>query len=307
MNRLLSMLLILLTKSMIVVAQFSVIQDGEGETSFQILTSNTIAINAEKTSIGFSIRPKDFTNTNTNYWTITSSANAKDGISNIFKGGEFQFSGRLSANLLKDRTSYPKPGVLANTTFIFEFLGLEALYSRFNVFDESKAFDRQIYDRTNIGLRLNYGWNFIGAVICGISGSIGIKDNTDIVDQVQITTISKSISNGSYIKTVSSVSEAYDVKELDKSAIFGRINFDVGRQVFNNRALVNFHLTSAFDKENNPSFNPALGLFITKNGAPMEAIVGLQIQSNDIFNLRDSPKNTWERTSLVLTFGFPFN
>lgn len=301
-------------------AQFSVIQDGEGETSFQIFTANTLLINAEKESIGFSFSPKEFTNVQKGkYWTITLSANAKDGTSNLFKGGEFQFSGKLGGNLIFDATDYGGRDDVKDVNFVYHFLGFEGLYSRNNLFDASKPFDDQIYEQTNLGFRLNYGlnlqnvkyentiFNFLGAFTAGISGSFGLKDNTDILDEMEIITSEQTITNGSSIRTVSETSTVYLADEIERNQMFARLNFDFGKYIISKRFFSNLHMTYAFDENYKPSFNPALGLYVTAKGAPIEAIVGLQVQTKDWSNNRNSEKDRWERTSIVLTAGFPFN
>jgi hypothetical protein len=318
MKKILSLIIIVLSVNS-VFAQFSVIQDGEGETSFQLFESNTIAINAEKTSIGFSVRPKKITNEkNAKYWTITSSANAKKGTSNLFKGGEFQFSGKLGANIIFDKTDYGTRDNPGSGNLIYQFIGGEFLYSRHNVFDSTKVFDDQIYDQTNIGFRVNYGWNFqnikiennilryLGEFTSGIAASFGIKDNTDILDQVEIITSSQMFSNGSSSRTVSSTSDVYELNSLEDNLLFSRINFDFGKHLFNQRVFANFHLTYAIDEGLSPVLKPAIGIFATQKGAPLEAIVGIQLQTSDWVNNRNSQKDRWERSSIVLTAGFPF-
>ncbi|MDP5199812.1 hypothetical protein [Flavobacterium sp. DG2-3] len=296
-------------------AQFSVIQDGEGETSFQVFQASTLLINAEKESIGFSFSPKEFVNgSNQKYWIITLSANAKDGTSNLFKGGEFQFSGKLGGNLVFDVTDYGK-GATGN--LVSHFVGLEALYSRNNVFDISKPFEDQISEQTNLGFRLNYGLNlqnvaydklkFLGAFTLGISGSVGLKDNSDILDEMEIITSEQIITNGSTTRTVSETSKVYLADEVERNQMFARLNFDFGKYIISKRFFSNLHMTYAFDENYKPSFNPALGLYVTAKGAPIEAIVGLQVQTKDWTNNRNSEKDRWERTSIVLTAGFPFN
>ncbi|NQY29954.1 MAG: hypothetical protein HRT69_10845 [Flavobacteriaceae bacterium] len=301
-------------------AQFNVIQDGEGETSFQLFQANTITINTEKTSLGFSIRPQELTNkVGAKYWTITASANAKKGTSNIFKGSKFQFSGRLGANIIFDKTNYGDRDNPGNGNLIYHFLGSEFLYSRNNVFDATKDFDNQIFDKTNIGLRINYGWNFqnvrfennflnyLGDFTTGISGSMGIKDNTDIINQVEITTSFQSYNNGSITRNVSETSDVYEITSLISNQKFSRINFDFGKHLFNQRLFINLHMTYAIDEYLKPVLNPAFGLFVIQKGAPLEAIVGIQIQTSDWSNNRHSEKDRWERSGVVLTAGFPFN
>lgn len=295
--------------------QFSVIQDGEGETSMQLLGSNVIAINAAKTSIGFSIRPKKLTNKNTNYWTITSTVNAKEGTSNIFKGGGFQLSGKIGGNYIIDKTDYKQP----TPNLLYNFLGIEILFSRYTVFDSTKVFDDQIDDQANIGVRVNYGWNFenirinkpilklLGDFTFGLSASFGIKDNSDIIEQVSVITSSNDFTSNSTTRTISTTCNAFDITKLTTSKFFARANFDFGKYTFNKRILANLHFTYAVDKGFDPILNPAFGIFVTADGAPLEAIAGIQLQAKDWFNSRDEDKSRWERTAIVLTVGFPFN
>jgi hypothetical protein len=315
MKKLVSILIFLLYLKL-AFGQFSVIQDGEGETSLQLLGSNVIAINAAQTSIGFSIRPKKLTNINTNYWTITSSVNAKKGTSNIFKGGEFKLSGRFGGNYILDKTDYKQ----SDPNFIYQFFGIEVLCSRYHVFDSTKVFDDQIEDQTNIGIRINYGWNFeniridepilnlLGDFTSGVSVSLGTKDNTDLIEQVEVITSSGNIySDNSKTRTISTTTNAFDITKITTNKFFARFNFDFGKHTFNQRILANFHLTYAVDKGFNSVLNPAFGIFVTVDGAPLEAIAGIQIQTKDWFNSRNNDKNKWERTAIVLTAGFPFD
>lgn len=302
-----------------ITAQFSVIQDSEGETSFQVFETNLITINAEKTAIGFSIRPKKMLNTQSNYWTITSSANTKKGTADIFRGGEFQFSGKIGATIIFDKTQYQNPSPSGGVNLLYNFAGFEAIYSRHNVFDATKALNDQIDVQTNLGFRVNYGWNFenikiekpilnlLGEFTSGISGSVGIKDNTDIINQVEIITSEESYTEGTITRTVSSTDNAFDINAISRSDAFARINFDFGKHLFNRRLLANFHATYAIDEDLEPVLNPSFGLFVTAKGAPLNAIVGIQIQTRDWGNTRNSRKDRWERSSIVLTAGFPFN
>ncbi len=307
-----------ITKS--VHAQFNVIQDGEGETSFQLFQSNTITLNTEKTSLGFSITPKEITNEkDAKYWTFTASANAKKGTSNLFKGGEFQFSGKLGANLIFDKTDYGNRDNPGDGNLIYFFLGAELLYSRNNVFDSNREFKNQLFDKTNIGLRINYGWNFqnvalknnyfkfLGEFTSGISVSLGVKDNTDILSQSEIITSTETITNGTTIRTISTTNDVYESDKLISNQKFSRLNFDFGKHFFNKRLFANAHLTYAIDETLKPVLNPSFGIFVIQKGAPLEAIFGIQIQTFDWSNSRVSKKDRWERSSIVLTAGFPFN
>ncbi|GAA0892589.1 hypothetical protein GCM10009122_22680 [Fulvivirga kasyanovii] len=296
-------------------AQFSIIQDGDGETSLQLMKASTVAINAATTSIGFSVSPD---NTDKIKWAIHSTANAKDGLAKLFEGGKFLLSGKSGATVIYDMSKYGTRDDPRIGNLVYQFLGGELLYSRFEVIDSTKTFDNQISEQANRGFRINYGWNFLnvestktilnvlGPFSAGLSVSLGNKDNTDIIDPVEVITSSRSYSNGAITRTISSTSDAYESNAIAKNLFFSRFNFDFGKHLPGNRLFANIHLTYATDEGLKPVLNPSFGFFVMKNGAPLEAIVGIQLQTSDWSNNRNSEKGRWERTSLVLTAGFPF-
>jgi hypothetical protein len=287
-------------------AQFSAIQNAAGESSYQLFTSNTIAVNASNASVGFSIKPRLLSNDKRILWNITGSTAARDGISPLFKGGSMQFNGRLGANIIRDITYYPKATDPPRATLKYVFAGAEVIYDHFNVYDSTKAIDDRVYDRSSTGFRVNLGINVLAKVIFGASVSAGMKSNTDLLEQLTVSTVSSVVANGPGLQSVSTSDDAYDKRDLTVNKAFGRVNVDLAKQLFNTRLLVNLHFSGAYDENYKPEFNPALGVFLTCNGAPLEALVGIQLQTKDWFNNRSSEKSRWERSALVLTAGFPF-
>ncbi|MEQ9403921.1 MAG: hypothetical protein RIM99_10065 [Cyclobacteriaceae bacterium] len=302
-------------------AQISVIQDGDGETSIQILTINQIVFNAADEAISFTISPSIFSNQNRGYWLIQSTANANKGSSSIFNKGEFNYSGKAGFNYVYDHSNYPGPGSTTSPNLKYSFIGLDIIYSRHSVLDTVQVFKDQLTDDTNLGVQLKFGYNWqnriidlpvlrwLGELSIGLSGSVGAKDNTGIIDAVEVTTIDTTWVNGTKSRSIGSTKDVYLLHELDDNITFSRWNFDIGKRFFNQRLLLNLHGTFATDEGKSVVFNPAIGLFLLEDGAPLEAVVGLQLQYKDWSGNRIEPGTTstrWDRSAIVLTAGFPF-
>ncbi|TRX31200.1 hypothetical protein FNW52_18980 [Flavobacterium sp. ZT3R18] len=286
-------------------SQTNIIQDGDGETSLQT-SGNLITFNTAKTSIGFMLSPFEITNMSKQIWSITGSLGSKEGTSKIFSKGKLNFEGKLGFQFVTvSDTAGGEKGIK------HWFFGAETLYSRLNAFDSLKKFEDQIYVQNNLGFRVNGGWNRQSTkkrYSFGIAISGGLKDNSDELDPNDIITSSSSFSEGNQIRTLSTTESAYDITELEKNNLFGKINMDFGRYLGSNKRLfANLHINYSFQENVKPKLNPAIGLFYTEKGAPLEAIVGMQLQTEDWGNTQNLKLNKWERTGIIITAGFPFD
>lgn len=288
-------------------AQFSILQDGNRETSYQLFNNQVIGINTQSESIGISITPTDKSKWD---WTIISTLRAKNGVSNIIKNGEFQFSGNLGVNVIVNKSA-------DSDNIIHNFYGVNLIYDRLNVFDSLKEFDAQIESKLDIGFRADLGWNFInvffenlaflGEFTSGISVSGGIKNNSELLDQIEIVTEISEIENGDFPRFITTRESVYPADQLLENRFFGRLNIDFGKFSKSKKFFYNFHLTYAIDNNLPSVLNPSIGIFLMENGAPLNAVLGLQLQNNDLFDSRNSSKTILERSTLVITAGFPFS
>lgn len=312
--------LILFLISVSFYGQSTILQDGSGETSLQLMSGNAVFVNLSNELIGFTIQPKKYSNENPLRYNFTLAAKSKENISQLVSGGKPQFKGKMAVNTIWDHTEYGSRNNMNEiSAFLYQFFTLEGSYSRYTVFDDRRTFDNQIYGDKNFGIRMNYGWNLInyvgasdfakknGGFSFGAAGSVGYGDNTGELDKLHIITSSKIISNGTMERLVSNEKEVYDASEISKNHKYARINADVGMYFLKSRFFANLHFNSSFDDHLKPSYNPAFGIFLTGEGAPLEALVGIQVQSNDFFNSRFPNKSRSEKTDLVLTVGFPFD
>lgn len=287
-------------------AQTSVMQDGNGETSFQT-TKNLIAINAANSSILFSVTPASAGNLDFNF---TGAFEAKEGTTKLFSSGKLQFNGKAGIQFVKhNKIQGPNDTTGKKVTRFFG--GFEVLYSKINVYDSTRVFDSQISNQNNIGFKINGGylsyddlpWGFVfGGTLSG-----GIHDNSDNLEQSEIITASTVQTEGTQTRMHATTEDVYVSGQIKRSNKFGRINADLGHHFLDKRFFVNLHCTYAVEQDIKPKTNAALGLFVLQKAAPMEAVVGIQIQSNDLFDTANTGFAIDKRTSLVLTVGFPFD
>jgi len=92
---------------------------------------------------------------------------------------------------------------------------------------------------------------------------------------------------------------------LKKDAAYFNFNLDAGPQLFKQFLLL-AHFRWSLQEGRKPQWNPAMGLYFTKKGAPLDAVAGLQVQTLDYFNTAGSTKSRQDRTVLNLVAGFSF-
>jgi hypothetical protein len=146
----------------------------------------------------------------------------------------------------------------------------------------------------------------LGSFSVGISGSGGIKDNTDQLDTDQITTVLSEQTNGDETRLHTRTEDVYLAPLLNRSGSFGTFNFDIGHHLANDRLFLNLHFSHKLYEDIKPELSSAIGLFFIRAGAPLEAVAGIQLQTRDIADSSNSGLNFAAKSSLVLTVGFPF-
>jgi hypothetical protein len=55
-----------------------------------------------------------------------------------------------------------------------------------------------------------------------------------------------------------------------------------------------------------PLFNPGIGIYMSRAGAPQDVVLGLSMQVKDAFDVAGTETTTWKRTALNLTVGYKF-
>lgn len=283
-------------------AQISVLQDAAGETSIQT-TNNQFVLNAQETSVSLAFGPQNYQHDDRLYWKINASVNGKKKAAAVLKSGDFKLNGSLGVTFIGE--------LLNGSDYATWVAGYSMELSRFKLYDRLEEFDDQIYNDSNLGHKVFVGANFESMpffnMIGGISFSGGWRDNTSTFDPLQIETINRITYNADSSQILSvnkSTDDAYDVSAFKPNQQFARINIDLGNDILNNRILLMSHFRFAFDESRRPTFNPGFGIYLARDGAPLEAVAGIQIQTNDWLNNRGSEDSRWERTSINIVAGF---
>ncbi len=301
----LSILIIIIMSNNYAFSQASVIQDGDGETSYQIDRS-LFTLNATNTAVGFSIGSL----LNNHDLNFNGSFEAKNGTAKIFDDGKLSFSGKVGATFIYNDSAPRGRGEAGPVSIKHWYFTGEILHSKLNIYDSLKSFKEQVYIEKTLGFKLTIGRNWINSfwgVTAGMSISGGIKDNSDKLEQSEIITSTFTQSEGIMTRTHSTTENVYTFKEFQSDKKFSSLNFDIGDHIWNGRLFPNFHLNYSIMEDFKPILDTSIGLFYMENGAPLEAIAGVQLQLSDVNNTLKSDLNTWERASLVLTIGFPFD
>lgn len=327
------LLIILFFTNFSLVAQTSVVQDTKGETSLSIGNTGVVAINAKDESISFSYgillnKSKD-RDVNAepdfvfNYLGVTVKGKGKNGIINAIKNDEFQYDGSIGLFYFQDRT-YKKDEANKdnknknkndNDNLFQWHLSSEFLFSQFKLYDNSPSlsFDKQIYDNNNKGYKITGGINYMGKLtkslpyLLGIALNGGHKNNTTDLKSLEISNIITQydpITNQTR-SIEKDKTNAYDVNQYKKSLAYSNFNIDVGPQFFDQYLLL-LHSRWSVQDDRKPQWNPALGLYFTKSGAPLEIVAGIQVQTLDWYNTSSSLKTRNERTTINIVSGFTF-
>lgn len=298
-------------------AQTSVIQDSKGETSLTIGTSQVVAINAKDESVsasfGWPVSSKPDTLAGYSRWKYmggSAKVKAKSGVAPIFKGEDFQFNGNVGIFYFEDWTNHPK-----RQDLIFQWnVAANFTFNRYKLLDtlSGLAFDEQVYDKNNRGYKFELGINVIDPLgsksnyLLGVAVNGGEKDNTDELSALEVSTYTTQMDTSGNMRIVQkSKKSAYDITKHKQELSFFNFNVDFGRQL-GDRFLLLGHSRWSVLEGRAPQWNPAFGFYITKDGAPLEVITGIQVQVLDLFNTAASDKTRIDRTSLNIVAGYSF-
>jgi hypothetical protein len=288
-------------------AQTSVIQDGDGETAYTTGAS-IITLNAAKSELSFSVTAKDDV---IRHWNLTGSFEAKEGTAKLFSENKLQFNGSLGFQYFRNCTKEPDRDDIGDISIEHFNYGVKALYSKISVYDATAAYEDQIFGQSNFGFKANVGYVWIKSILgewsLGLSLSGGIKDNTDALDQDEIITVYDEQVNGTDTRVHAKTEDVYLAGLINRNGAFGNLNVDFGHHFLKSRYYGNIHFNYKAYDEVKPMLSSAIGLFFMKNGAPLEAIAGIQLQTKDLGDTSGAGLNLLEKTSLVLTVGFPFD
>ena len=297
-------------------AQTSVVQDAKGETSLPMGKQGVVAINSKDESISFSYgiyldKPDTITTspiTRYNYGGIAVKGKGKNGLINIVKNDDFQYDGSIGLFFFQDN-------IVSDNTTVQWYGSADFLFSQFKLYDSSPeiSFDKQVYDENSKGFKLAAGTNIYGALgtcvpyVLGIQVNGGQKNNTGGLKQIEISEIEMQTDplTGQIRYIEKNQQNAYSFADYSDSLWYSNFNVDLGPQLFTQYLLL-VHSRWSVMEGRKPQWNPAIGLYFTKTGAPKEIVAGIQVQTLDWSNSAMSEKSRGERTVFNIVAGYSF-
>jgi len=297
-------------------AQTTVIQDTRGESALDMGIKGVVAVNAKDESLSFSWSKLLLDTTAENrsrlthlsYIGISVQGKGKSGISSVLKDGDFQYDGSLGGFY----TYSMLPTDNSNLGYIQLNFAASYLFSQFKLYDGSAAYADQVYSKNQSGYKLSVNGNWQPEstkipFVLGLTFNGGQKNNTADLTAADISdyTLSTDPLTGKQRIVEQDKKSAYNLSEFRKDVAYFNFNLDAGPQLFKQFLLLAHSRWSA-QEGRKPQWNPAMGLYFTKKGAPLEAVAGLQVQTLDYFNTAGSTKSRQDRTVLNLVAGFSF-
>jgi len=309
-------ILLLLLIQISATAQTSVVQDTKGETTLALGNVGIVAINAKDESISFSygisLNKEKGKNAaprkSFDYLGINVKGKGKNGLMNVLKNDEFQYDGNVGLFYFNDR-------VFTDGKIFQWYVSSDFLFSQFKLYDSSSsiAYSKQLFDKNSQGYKVTAGINLSGKLfspipyLLGIAVNGGHKNNSNDIKTVEVanfitqydpvTNQTRSIQKDK--------SNAYIIKDYNNSLAYSNINIDFGPKLFKQFLLL-LHSRWSVQEARKPQWNPAIGLYITKAGAPLEVVAGIQVQTLDWSNTSESLKTRSERTTINIVAGFSF-
>lgn len=143
--------------------------------------------------------------------------------------------------------------------------------------------------------------------VVGFSINGGQKNNTADLKQVEISNSETLIDpiTGQVRIIQRDKKSAFQVSEYVNNLNYSNINIDFGPKLFD-QILLLVHSRWSMQEERKPQWNPAIGLYFTKTGAPTEIVAGIQVQTLDWNNNSEVEKSRGERTLVNIVAGYSF-
>lgn len=315
----LALFVLLLVSFITGMAQVGVVQDAKGETSL-VIKDDIVAINAQDGSIsfsgGFQLKRTDGCDKPRNWIGITGKANGKDAIASVVKQGDFKFDGEFGAYFFQTTINDECSTDTVKSAKIFQWYGaLNMTITQFSLFDSTQVYLDQLSDRSKVGPKVNFGLNYypgdlkimgrkIGASILGASINFGSAGNLGDLDPYKITTVATYPGPGTQTRLVQSNEKTvYRYADYVDNLSYLNINLDLGIIVFERFPII-FQSRYSANTQRKPQWNPGIGIYLNKDGAPTEIVAGFQYQIIDFFDTREKGNSISDRGLLNVVAGY---
>ena len=298
--------------------QTSLFQDAKGESSIILADKSLISINTGDASIGFSYA--HFQSKISKYWGFNIELKTEEGISYVLKNETLSLNSKIGFLYGRRNTSRNRIGITDDY-----YLSSDISLSAFKLFDDQKSYDKQIIEESSLGFSAKMGWNRVSSskflskdntemttTIFGISLGAGLTNNLDKLNKVSISNyslIKDEESSKSRLIQGTSITAFSPYPKYDGKLGFIQLNIDYAiiPNLFANRMLLIVFSRNRFSTREKAKWNPGIGVFLTKDGAPLEGVCGIQFQITDLLNSERSDKKVLDRATISFVAGFSFN
>lgn len=299
-----------------VTAQTSVFQDAKGEAAYKV-NGSVVSINPADGNISVNadlrygrVKGPD-SGTNFRRLGFFAQISANEGLVNLKEASGFPVDGQVGFYYAFIKTApITDPDTWVRSFFLSGNLLLDR--TRMYLLDDaggSVIMSTEVYT----GWKLEAAYNgFKGNLLWGVSVNGGQRTNIDYLRAQTVAFLKSSVQGVS----IWDEQKAYDFTQYTPGVGFVNGNADFA-YLLNRKSVIKAgkqlppvfaaaSLRYAILEDELPMFNPALGIYMSRVGAPQDVALGISAQIQDAFNVYDSPLSAWQRTTLNLTIGYKF-
>lgn len=295
--------------------QVSLFQDAKGESAIKLFGS-AFVFNTTNENLAVSLdlfKRSDISGASFdkfNRWAFNLDLAANEGLVNLKTEDGFLIDGSVGVyrGWKKAAKAAGSGSGWAHETFVSGNL----LVDRNKLYNSVLPSDDVIYTKGHLGWKFETGrFGYVGDFLYGLTASL--KQQTNIGDLTARSVQFLNYASSDDSLRVYTTKSAFDVSQFDGRQHSFNLNAD-GLLLINRTAATSgtgiptlfFGLHARLRKvfEQAIQFNPALGLYIGKPGAPRNIIGGVNLQFVDLFNGQDANTGVWRRTALNVSIGF---
>jgi len=296
--------------------QTSIFSDGTGQSAFKIsgtaITANT---KDESLDIAFDVLKRKKVKRVGSYdffkrWAVDLNLTATKGISSIKSSDGFP----INANLGIYRGWKKSPGLIAGNDMRETYISINVLSESDQLYDLTKATADASYAKTYPGWKAAIGrFGYCKNTLWGMELNFGQATNASQLTQATVSTLQNSSATDSV--KVFKEQLAYSSSEFRSGQFNVHVNADLAF-LLNSSEIVDttkkilpiflgLHFRYVGYQLSKPQFNPAIGVYFGKIGAPRNVNLGVNMQFVDLTNaLNAKSSNAWKRSTLGLTAGY---
>lgn len=308
------LLITFLFSSFISMGQTGLFQDAKGESALKLF-GNSVAISTQNESINFAAG--DYYRTihslavdRFHRWSATLELKANEGLSNLKDGNKYLIDG--SMGLYHGWKKVPSAVGTTAGWALERFISASIGVDRNKLFDTGLPPKDMVYSKGQLVYKFEFGqFGYTGNLLYGVSTSYKQQTNVDEIKTKSVNFLNYISANDSTL--IFREKQAYDIKEFRGNQHAWSVNAD-GAFLLNEStatgpgngppAFLAIHFRYQLLEYQTGQFNPAIGFYLGRHGAPRTIIGGFNIQFLDIFNGMHENTNTWDRATINFVVGF---